>query len=116
MLTGPLTATRYALEKAGMSVDDVDLFECNEAFASVPMAWMQELGISHEKVNVQDRKSVVLGKSVSVRVDLGGRRIINKTIPPTSFVHTTQIQYTTLIHSNLHTLQLSIHEPNYQPT
>jgi acetyl-CoA C-acetyltransferase len=53
MLTGPIRATRYALEKAGMSVDDIDLFECNEAFASVPMAWMKELGIPHEKVNVQ---------------------------------------------------------------
>jgi acetyl-CoA C-acetyltransferase len=53
MLTGPIRATRYALEKAGMWVDDIDLFECNEAFASVPMAWMKELGIPHEKVNVQ---------------------------------------------------------------
>ncbi|MBC2650282.1 acetyl-CoA C-acetyltransferase [Novosphingobium aerophilum] len=53
MLTGPIPATQYALHKAGMSVADIDLFECNEAFASVPMAWMQELGIPHEKVNVQ---------------------------------------------------------------
>jgi len=53
MLTGPIPATRRALEKAGMAVGDIDLFECNEAFASVPMAWMKELGIPHEKVNVQ---------------------------------------------------------------
>jgi len=53
MLTGPIPATQYALKKAGMSVDDIDLFECNEAFASVPMAWMKDLGIPHEKVNVQ---------------------------------------------------------------
>ncbi len=53
MLTGPIPATRYALDKAGMSIGDIDLFECNEAFASVPMAWMQELGVPHEKVNVQ---------------------------------------------------------------
>lgn len=53
MLTGPIPATQHALHKAGMSVADIDLFECNEAFASVPMAWMQELGIPHEKVNVQ---------------------------------------------------------------
>lgn len=53
MLTGPIPATRYALEKSGMSLDDIDLFECNEAFASVPIAWMKELGIPHEKVNVQ---------------------------------------------------------------
>ena len=52
MLTAPIPATRYALQKAGMSVDDIDLFECNEAFASVPLAWMKELGIPHEKVNV----------------------------------------------------------------
>ncbi|WP_416465087.1 acetyl-CoA C-acetyltransferase [Sphingomonas sp. VDB2] len=52
MLTGPIPATQYALKKAGMSVSDIDLFECNEAFASVPMAWMKELDIPHEKVNV----------------------------------------------------------------
>ncbi|MBL0001636.1 MAG: acetyl-CoA C-acetyltransferase [Sphingomonadales bacterium] len=53
MLTAPIPATMHALKKAGMSVADIDLFECNEAFASVPMAWMKELGIPHEKVNVQ---------------------------------------------------------------
>lgn len=52
MLTGPIPATRYALDKSGMSIDDIDLFECNEAFASVPLAWMQELGVPHEKVNI----------------------------------------------------------------
>ncbi len=52
MLTAPIPATRHALERAGMTVDDIDIFECNEAFASVPMAWMKELGIPHEKVNV----------------------------------------------------------------
>ncbi|TXL60834.1 acetyl-CoA C-acetyltransferase [Aeromicrobium terrae] len=52
MLTGPITATQHALTKAGMSVDDIDLFECNEAFASVVLAWMQELDVPHEKVNV----------------------------------------------------------------
>ena len=53
MLTAPIPATQYALKKAGMRIEDIDLFECNEAFASVPMAWMKELGIPHEKVNVQ---------------------------------------------------------------
>ena len=53
MLTAPIAATQHALRKAGMTVADIDLFECNEAFASVPMAWMKELGIPHEKVNVQ---------------------------------------------------------------
>jgi acetyl-CoA C-acetyltransferase len=52
MLTAPIPATEYALKKAGMTVNDIDLFECNEAFASVPMAWMKELGIPHEKVNI----------------------------------------------------------------
>lgn len=52
MLTAPIPATRHALERAGMSVDQIDLFECNEAFASVPLAWMKELGIPHDKVNV----------------------------------------------------------------
>jgi acetyl-CoA C-acetyltransferase len=52
MLTAPIAATQHALKKAGMTVVDIDLFECNEAFASVPMAWMKELGIPHEKVNV----------------------------------------------------------------
>ncbi len=53
MLTGPIPATQYALKKAGMRIEDIDLFECNEAFASVTMAWMKELDIPHEKVNVQ---------------------------------------------------------------
>jgi len=52
MLTAPMPATQHALKKAGMTVNDIDLFECNEAFASVPMAWMKELGIPHDKVNV----------------------------------------------------------------
>jgi acetyl-CoA C-acetyltransferase len=52
MLTGPIPATAYALEKTGMKIDDFDLFECNEAFASVPMAWMKEHDVPHEKVNV----------------------------------------------------------------
>ena len=52
MLTGPIPATAYALERSGMSIDDFDLFECNEAFAPVPMAWMHEHDIPHSKVNV----------------------------------------------------------------
>ena len=53
MLTGPISATQYALKKSGMKLEDIDLFECNEAFASVTLAWMKELSIPHEKVNVQ---------------------------------------------------------------
>ncbi|MBB1156271.1 MULTISPECIES: acetyl-CoA C-acetyltransferase [Amycolatopsis] len=52
MLTAPIPATQRALEKTGLSVDDIDLFECNEAFAPVVLAWMQEIGVPHEKVNV----------------------------------------------------------------
>lgn len=52
MLTGPIEATRHALAKTGLSVDDIDLFECNEAFASVVLAWMRELDVPHSKVNV----------------------------------------------------------------
>ena len=52
MLTGPIRATRYALEKSGMSIGDIDLFECNEAFASVVLAWAKELDVPLDKVNV----------------------------------------------------------------
>ena len=52
MLTAPMPATEHALKKAGMRIDDIDLFECNEAFASVPLAWMKELGIDPARVNV----------------------------------------------------------------
>lgn len=52
MLSGPIAATRYALTKSGMSLDEIDLFECNEAFASVVLAWMKDVNIPHEKVNV----------------------------------------------------------------
>lgn len=52
MLTAPITATEHALRKAGMTIGDIDLFECNEAFASVPLAWMKQLGVPYEKVNI----------------------------------------------------------------
>lgn len=65
MLTAPIPATQHALKKAGMTVNDIDLFECNEAFASVPMAWMKELGIPHEKVNVR-------GGAIALGHPLGG--------------------------------------------
>ncbi|MEW6645262.1 MAG: acetyl-CoA C-acetyltransferase [Pseudomonadota bacterium] len=52
MLTAPIPATRHALEKTGLTVNDIDLFECNEAFASIPLAWMKDIGIPHDKVNV----------------------------------------------------------------
>jgi acetyl-CoA C-acetyltransferase len=52
MLFAPIPATRMALKRAGMSMNQIDLAEVNEAFAPVPMAWMQELDFPHEKLNV----------------------------------------------------------------
>jgi acetyl-CoA C-acetyltransferase len=52
MLTGPMPATRKALAKAGLRIEDIDLFEVNEAFAAVPLRFMHEMGVPHEKVNV----------------------------------------------------------------
>ena len=52
MLTAPIPATKHALERAGMSIDDIDLFEVNEAFASVVLAWLKETGADPAKVNV----------------------------------------------------------------
>ncbi|MDY0748150.1 thiolase family protein [Paucibacter sp. R3-3] len=52
MLTGPIAATRRVLAQAGLNIEDIDLFEVNEAFAPVPLVWMRELGVSHEKLNV----------------------------------------------------------------
>jgi acetyl-CoA C-acetyltransferase len=52
MLETPLPATLLALKKAGMSIDDIDLFEVNEAFASVPVAWLQKTGADPDKLNV----------------------------------------------------------------
>ncbi|WP_447592671.1 acetyl-CoA C-acetyltransferase [Aquipseudomonas campi] len=52
MLTGPAPATRKALAKAGLQIGDIDLFEVNEAFASVVMKFMKDMGVSEDKVNV----------------------------------------------------------------
>jgi acetyl-CoA C-acetyltransferase len=52
MLTAPIRATRHALQKAGMTLEDIDLVEINEAFASVVLAWAQELDADLSKVNV----------------------------------------------------------------
>ncbi len=52
MLTGPAPASRKALAKAGLEVDDIDLWEMNEAFAAVAMRFMKDMGISHEVTNV----------------------------------------------------------------
>ena len=52
MLTGPIPATRKALAMAGLTVDDIDLFEINEAFAAVVLKYVRDLGLDPEKVNV----------------------------------------------------------------
>jgi acetyl-CoA C-acetyltransferase len=51
MLTGPIDATHRLLERTGMTMDDIDVTEINEAFASVVLAWERELSPDHEKVN-----------------------------------------------------------------
>ena len=52
MLVEPLFATEKALKKAGMSINDIDAYEVNEAFAPVPLAWMKYLGASYDRLNV----------------------------------------------------------------
>jgi acetyl-CoA acyltransferase len=52
MLTGPIPATKKVLERAGLTLDDIDLIEINEAFASVVLAWQKELDVDMSKVNV----------------------------------------------------------------
>jgi acetyl-CoA acetyltransferase family protein len=52
MLTGPIYATPKVLKKAGLTIDDIDIFEVNEAFAPIPLAWAKELNAPMEKLNV----------------------------------------------------------------
>jgi acetyl-CoA acetyltransferase family protein len=79
MLLGPIAATKKVLQRAGLSIRDVDLFEVNEAFAPVPLVWLRELGASHEKLNVN-------GGAIALGHPLGasGARIM------TSLVHEMQ--------------------------
>src|SRR5919109_1959621 len=65
MLTGPIPATAKVLEKSGLSIDDIDLFEVNEAFASVVLAWEKELKADLEKTNVN-------GGAIALGHPLGG--------------------------------------------
>ncbi|WP_186668414.1 thiolase family protein [Sporosarcina sp. BP05] len=60
MLTGPIEATRKVLEKAGLSIKDIDTYEVNEAFAQVPLAWLKDVGAEYEKLNV-DGGAIALG-------------------------------------------------------
>jgi len=52
MLKGPIPASRKALERANLTIDDIDVFEVNEAFASVVLAWQKDLGVDPSKVNI----------------------------------------------------------------
>jgi acetyl-CoA C-acetyltransferase len=52
MLLEPVNATRTALKRAGMKIEDIDLYEVNEAFAPVPLAWLEDIGADPEKLNV----------------------------------------------------------------
>ena len=65
MLDGVIPGTKLALERAGLTIDDIDLFEINEAFAPVPIAWMNELNVPIEKVNVN-------GGAIAMGHPLGG--------------------------------------------
>src|SRR5699024_10219887 len=51
MLEAPLPATKKALERAGMRIDDIDAFEVNEAFAPVPLAWLESTGADPDRLN-----------------------------------------------------------------
>ncbi|AVT75740.1 acetyl-CoA C-acetyltransferase [Rhodopseudomonas palustris] len=65
MLEAPLPATEYALKKAGMKIDDIDLFEVNEAFASIPTAWLKATGADPARLNVN-------GGAIALGHPLGG--------------------------------------------
>ncbi len=63
MLSGPIPATRKAFARSGLDVDDIDLYEVNEAFASVPLAWQKEIGADMAQVNVNGG-AIALGHPV----------------------------------------------------
>jgi acetyl-CoA acyltransferase len=65
MLTAPIPATQKVLSRAGLSIDDIDLFEVNEAFASVPLAWLADTGASPDKLNIH-------GGAIALGHPLGG--------------------------------------------
>ena len=65
MLEAPIPATMRALQRAGMTIDDIDLFEVNEAFASGPVAWLKETGADPARLNVN-------GGAIALGHPLGG--------------------------------------------
>ncbi|GGB48992.1 acetyl-CoA C-acyltransferase [Virgibacillus dakarensis] len=72
MLTGPIPATEKVLKKAGLSINDIDIFEVNEAFASVPLAWLDETGADPEKLN-PNGGAIALGHPLGAS---GGRLMV----------------------------------------
>lgn len=72
MLTGPIPATTKALEKAGLTIDDIDIFEVNEAFAPVTLAWLKETGADPKKLN-PNGGAIALGHPLGAS---GGRLMI----------------------------------------
>ena len=77
MLTGPIPATRKVLERAGMSIDDIDLVEINEAFASVVLAWEKELHPDMSKVNVNGG-AIALGHPLGASGAKLGATLLNE--------------------------------------
>jgi acetyl-CoA acyltransferase len=65
MLTAPIPATRRALERSGLRIDEIGAFEVNEAFASVPLAWLKEVGADEKALNP-------LGGAIALGHPLGG--------------------------------------------
>jgi len=65
MLEAPIPASQRALKKAGMKIDDIDLYEVNEAFAPVPVAWLRELNADPDRLNVN-------GGAIALGHPLGG--------------------------------------------
>ncbi len=85
MLTGPIPVTKKVLDRAGMKIEDIDVFEVNEAFASVVLAWEKELNVPHEKVNVH-------GGAVALGHPLGatGTRIVSTMV---NILNTRKLHY-----------------------
>jgi acetyl-CoA acyltransferase len=76
MLGGPIPATQKALQRSGLSIDDIGVYEVNEAFAPVPLAWQVELGAKPERLNP-------LGGAIAVGHPLGA----SGTILMTRMIH-----------------------------
>ena len=85
MLEEPVFATRRALQKSGMKIEEIDLYEVNEAFAAVPMKFMKEMGLPADKVNVN-------GGAIAMGHPLGatGAMILNTLIDE---LHRRQLRY-----------------------